>query len=170
MYGVQEAIDADGLNPLARYEYASVLISLERFNDAIAELERLKVRAPQLALVAVLMCIDSVQVLSALQRQALLHVELVHARACRTSRRARRLCSFRWAASTRSLGSVTQLWSTSTVHWTSSPRPLTRISSSQQLRSCMLTTTRWTTRFSCCEAATIMMCTGRTCNLCAAMH
>ena len=43
---MQEAIEADGLNPLARYEYASVLISLERYHDAIAELERLKVCTP----------------------------------------------------------------------------------------------------------------------------
>lgn len=42
---LQDAIATDRLNPLARYEYASALIAQERFTDAIAELEKLKVRA-----------------------------------------------------------------------------------------------------------------------------
>jgi tetratricopeptide (TPR) repeat protein len=43
LHALQEAILADDLNPLARYEYASVLISLERYTEAIIELEKLKV-------------------------------------------------------------------------------------------------------------------------------
>ena len=42
---LQDAIATDRLNPLARYEYASALIQQERYTDAIAELEKLKVRA-----------------------------------------------------------------------------------------------------------------------------
>lgn len=42
---LQEAIIADDLNPLARYEFAAVLISLERYQEAIVELDKLKVRS-----------------------------------------------------------------------------------------------------------------------------
>lgn len=45
LQALQEAIAADGLNPLARYEFASVLIGLERYEAAIEELEKLKVRS-----------------------------------------------------------------------------------------------------------------------------
>jgi hypothetical protein len=40
----QEAIDADPRNPLAKFERASVLLSEERYRDALAELHALKVR------------------------------------------------------------------------------------------------------------------------------
>ena len=43
MRALAEAIEADSLNPLARYELASVLVTLERYNEAIAEFEKLKV-------------------------------------------------------------------------------------------------------------------------------
>lgn len=39
-----EAIKLDDQNPLARYEYASVLVNMDRLQDAITELEKLKVR------------------------------------------------------------------------------------------------------------------------------
>ena len=40
-----EAIAADPANPLAKFERAGVLLGLERFHDALAELEALRVRA-----------------------------------------------------------------------------------------------------------------------------
>lgn len=40
-----EAIKLDDQNPLARYEYAAVLVYLDRLKEAIAELEKLKVRS-----------------------------------------------------------------------------------------------------------------------------
>jgi cytochrome c-type biogenesis protein CcmH/NrfG len=39
-----DAIQLDGQNPLARYEYASVLVQLDKLHEAVAELEKLKVR------------------------------------------------------------------------------------------------------------------------------
>ncbi len=45
-----EAIAADPANPLAKFERAGVLLGLERFQDALAELEALRVRGPILAL------------------------------------------------------------------------------------------------------------------------
>ncbi len=44
-----EAIAADPANPLAKFERAGVLLGLERFQDALAELEALRVR-PMLTL------------------------------------------------------------------------------------------------------------------------
>lgn len=41
---LQTAIDADPKNPLAKFEKAAVLISLEQFHPALQELEALKVR------------------------------------------------------------------------------------------------------------------------------
>jgi tetratricopeptide (TPR) repeat protein len=41
-----EAIAADPANPLAKFERAGVLLGLERFQDALAELEALRVRWP----------------------------------------------------------------------------------------------------------------------------
>jgi hypothetical protein len=38
------AIEVDPLNPLARYEHAAVLLTHERYADAITELEKLKAR------------------------------------------------------------------------------------------------------------------------------
>ena len=43
LQSLQAAMAADALNPLARYEYASVLISQDKFEEAIVELEKLKV-------------------------------------------------------------------------------------------------------------------------------
>jgi tetratricopeptide (TPR) repeat protein len=40
---LQDAITTDPQNPLARFEHASVLISQEKYDEAIAELEQLKV-------------------------------------------------------------------------------------------------------------------------------
>ena len=41
----QEAIEADPRNPLAKFERASVLLSEERYRDALAELAALKAGA-----------------------------------------------------------------------------------------------------------------------------
>ncbi|EFJ42998.1 hypothetical protein VOLCADRAFT_66436 [Volvox carteri f. nagariensis] len=49
---LQEAIDLDPANPLARFERASVLASLERIGEALAELEALQRMAPGEASVA----------------------------------------------------------------------------------------------------------------------
>ena len=40
---MQEAIEADPRNPLAKFERASVLLSEERYREALAELSALKV-------------------------------------------------------------------------------------------------------------------------------
>lgn len=39
------AIQLDGQNPLARYEYASVLVQQDKLHEAVVELEKLKVCA-----------------------------------------------------------------------------------------------------------------------------
>lgn len=54
-----EAIKLDDQNPLARYEYASVLVHLDRLKEAIAELEKLKVSSlrPYLNLAAHMCCL-----------------------------------------------------------------------------------------------------------------
>ena len=44
---LQHAIDLDKRNPLAKYEKASVLLSEERLEEALDELERLKEVAPR---------------------------------------------------------------------------------------------------------------------------
>lgn len=41
---LQDAISADLHNPLARYELAAVLLSLDRLDNALVELEKLKVQ------------------------------------------------------------------------------------------------------------------------------
>jgi tetratricopeptide (TPR) repeat protein len=43
MSALADAIRSDDQNPLARYEYAAVLISQDRLHEAIVELEKLKV-------------------------------------------------------------------------------------------------------------------------------
>jgi thioredoxin-like negative regulator of GroEL len=43
-YCRQAAIEADPKNPLAKYELANVLLSMERLEEALAELEALKAR------------------------------------------------------------------------------------------------------------------------------
>jgi anaphase-promoting complex subunit 3 len=40
---LRDAIRADPQNPLARFEHALVLISQEKYHEAVAELEQLKV-------------------------------------------------------------------------------------------------------------------------------
>ena len=52
---LQRAIALDGRNPLAKYERAAVLLSEDRFQDALEELESLKEVAPREASVFFLM-------------------------------------------------------------------------------------------------------------------
>ena len=52
---LQRAIALDGRNPLAKYERAAVLLSEDRFQDALQELESLKEVAPREASVFFLM-------------------------------------------------------------------------------------------------------------------
>ena len=44
MHGPQMAIGADPKNPLAKFERANVLLSMDRLDEALAELQVLKVR------------------------------------------------------------------------------------------------------------------------------
>lgn len=46
LHALQDAIRADPQNPLARFEHASVLISQEKYDEAVVELEQLKARRP----------------------------------------------------------------------------------------------------------------------------
>lgn len=50
---LQEAISSDARNPLARYEKASVLTSMDRCQEALREFEALRVRCRLLVMLAV---------------------------------------------------------------------------------------------------------------------
>jgi anaphase-promoting complex subunit 3 len=62
MKALRDAIATDELNPLARYEFASVLISLERYSEAIDELEKLKVCQPLLCACEGFWCVPRIEV------------------------------------------------------------------------------------------------------------